>query len=458
VARPRLIAYANRLPVQKVRGGWRASSGGLVSALRPALEGSGGVWVGWDGGAGDMPRRVDGLDVELAPVPLSRREVADYYHGFSNRTLWPLLHGLIEQPVFDRDWWAAYRTVNERFADADVGRGAQLRWVHDYQLMLVPQLLRERSGRGPIGFFLHIPFPAPEIFARLPWRTEVLEGVLGADVVSFQSEADRDSFARCCAALLPDARVDGTTVRWDGRAVTTAAHPISVDATELAERARSAPVERFVRSLHQQFGGRRVLVGVDRLDYTKGILERLRAFELLLERKPGLAADVALLQVAVPSRGEIREYRDLRANVEHAVGRLNGRFTEPGRDVPVHYLHRGVTPDRLVAYYRLAAVALVTPLRDGMNLVAKEFVAVQGATGGDGVLVLSEFTGAAGELGGDALLCNPYDVDGLAATIERALALEPDERRRRIERLAATVGERDVFAWVERELGALSAA
>jgi trehalose 6-phosphate synthase len=458
VAAPRLIAYANRLPVQKVRGGWRASSGGLVSALRPALEGRGGMWVGWDGGAGDMPRRVDGLDVELAPVALSRREVADYYHGFANRTLWPLLHGLVEQPVFDRHWWDAYRAVNERFAAADVGRGARLRWVHDYQLMLVPQLLRARGGRGPIGFFLHIPFPAPEIFARLPWRAEVLEGVLGADVVAFQSEADRDAFARCCAELLPDARVEGTCVHRDGRAVRTAAHPISVDAADLADRARSAGVERFLRALQRQFDGRRVLVGVDRLDYTKGILERLRAFELMLERRPELSAEVALVQVAVPSRGEIREYRELRAHVEQAVGRLNGRFTEPGADVPVHYLHRGVNPDRLLAYYRLAAAALVTPLRDGMNLVAKEFVAVQGATGGAGVLVLSEFTGAAQELGANALLCNPYDVDGLAATIERALALDPDERRARIDRLAATVRERDVFAWVERELGALSGA
>jgi trehalose 6-phosphate synthase len=405
-----------------------------------------------------MPRRVEGLDVELAPVALSRREVADYYHGFSNRTLWPLLHGLVEEPVFERDWWDSYRTVNARFAAAETGRGAALRWVHDYQLLLVPRLLRDGGRRGPIGFFLHIPFPVPEIFARLPWRAEVLRGILGADVAAFQSEGDRDAFVRCCAALLPEAEVEGRTVRLDGRVVETAAHPISVDAADLAERARSQPVERFLGSLQRQFEGRRVLVGVDRLDYTKGILERIRAFELLLEQRPELAAHVALVQIAVPSRGEIREYRDLRGNVEQAVGRLNGRFTEPGRDVPVHYLHRGVGSDRLLAYYRIAAAALVTPLRDGMNLVAKEFVAAQGAAAGDGVLVLSEFTGAAAELGVDALLCNPYDVDGLAATIERALELDPGERRARMQRLAATVAAADVFAWVERELGALTAA
>jgi trehalose 6-phosphate synthase len=236
------------------------------------------------------------------------------------------------------------------------------------------------------------------------------------------------------------------------RTVMTAAHPISIDASDFAHRASGAGATRRLHALRTQFEGRRVLVGVDRLDYTKGIPERLRALELLLELRRPLRSQLAFLQVAVPSRGEIREYRDLRANVEQAVGHINGRFTEPGHDVPVHYLHRGVTPDRLLAYYRLADACLVTPLSDGMNLVAKEFVTAQGATGGAGALVLSEFTGAAEEFRRDALLCNPFDVDGLAATIELALDLEEDDRRARVQRMAATVAENDVYAWVGREL------
>jgi trehalose 6-phosphate synthase len=454
-----LVAYANRLPVQKIRGGWQASAGGLVAALRPALETRDSAWVGWDGGAEDMPRRVEGLDIEFASVSLSRREVAGYYHGFSNSTLWPLLHGAIEQPVFDLGWWQTYGAVNERFAAVETRRRS-MRWVHDYQLMLVPELLRAYGARGPIGFFLHTPFPPPEVFARLPWRGQILAGLLGADVVSFQTDSYRDNFVRTCLALRDDVEAKGDRLRLldANRTVITAAHPISIDAADFAQRASGAGATRRLNSLRQQFEGRRVLLGVDRLDYTKGILERMRALELLLELRRPLRSTLAFLQVAVPSRGEIREYRQLRASVEQAVGRINGRFTEPGHDVPVHYLHRGITPDRLLAYYRLADACLVTPLSDGMNLVAKEFVTAQGATGGAGALVLSEFTGAAEEFRGDALLCNPFDVDGLAATIELALELEGDDRRGRVQRMAATVAENDVYAWVERQLDLIAQA
>ncbi len=425
-----------------------------MSALRPALTSRGGAWVGWDGGARDLPARVAGLDIALCPVVLSRREIDEYYHGFANRTLWPLLHGLIESPVYDRNWWHAYRDVNERFAAVAVpGPGKRaLRWVHDYHLMLLPELLRDRDPNGgPIGFFLHVPFPPPEVFSRLPWREQILQGLLGADVVSFHTEAYRENFLRTCQRLCVDLSVEGNTIRWRGRAVRTAAHPISIDAAELARATLRPGVARRLRNLRSQFEGRRVLLGVDRLDYTKGILERLRAIELLLERVPELRRSVAFVQVAVPSRGEIREYRDLRQGVEELVGHINGRFTDPGRDVPVHYLHRSITHDQLLAYYRLADVCLVTPLADGMNLVAKEFVTAQAAVDGDGVLVLSEFTGAAAELT-EALPCNPFDVTALAGAITLALALEQDDRRARIRSMGAQVAEHDVFAWLEDEL------
>jgi trehalose 6-phosphate synthase len=445
----RVVAYANRLPVSRGRQGWRPSAGGLVSALRPALESRRGAWVGWDGGAGDLPRRVEGLDVELLPVALSRREVEHYYHGFANRTLWPLLHGLIEQPRFERRWWSAYRDVNERFAAVEA-HGGGLRWVHDYQLMLVPSLLR-RAQTGPIRFFLHVPFPPPEIYARLPWREQLLDGLLGADVVSFHTETYRDNFLRTCARLREDVRIEGTTIALARRRVLTAAHPISIDARTLAQDARSNATERYLRGLRAQFGGRRILLGVDRLDYTKGIVERLRAIELLLEERGELRGRLAFVQIAVPSRGDVREYRELRRNVEELVGRINGRFTDPGGDVPVYYLYRGVPYERLLAYYRLADVCLVTPLADGMNLVAKEFVTAQAAGDGAGALVLSEFTGAADELH-DALVCNPFDLAGLAAAIELALELDEHDRRRRIERMAAAVARRDVYWWTEQEL------
>jgi trehalose 6-phosphate synthase len=446
-----LVAFANRLPISHTRHGWRPSSGGLVTALRPALESRGGAWVGWEGGSEGVPAHVDGLGVELRPVALGRREADHYYHGFANRTLWPLLHGLVEQPAYERDWWRAYRSANEAFAAA-AGDGEAIRWVHDYHLMLLPDLLRRAGARGPIAFFLHVPFPAPEIFARLPWRAQVLEGLLGADVVGFHTAQYRDNFLRTCTRLRDDVRVDrGGVTLGSGRRVVAAAHPISIDAEDFARRASGADVERRLDGLRRQFAGRRVLLGVDRLDYTKGIIERLRAIELLLDLRRDLRGKLAFVQVAVPSRGEIREYRELRATVEELVGRINGRFTDPGEDVPVHYLYRGVTPERLLAYYRLADVCLVTPLHDGMNLVAKEFVTAQGTTGGTGVLVLSEFTGAAAELR-EALPCNPFDVEGLAGSISLALVLEEDDRRRRLQRMAATVARHDVHWWAEQEL------
>jgi alpha,alpha-trehalose-phosphate synthase [UDP-forming] len=457
-----LVAVSNRLPLERGRTGWRPTAGGLVSALRPALETRGGAWVGWDGGASGLPRRVEGLEVELCPLELDRATVAGYYHGFSNRMLWPLLHGLVEQSLLERRWWPAYSSANERFAAAALAqvrrRGDALLWVHDYHLMLVPALLRRGASDSPIGFFLHTPFPAPELFARLPWREQLIDGLLSADVITFHTEEYRDNFARTCLRLRRDVNYEQGRLRLpDGRTVVTAAHPISIDAAALATDARTPAVARSVAALRRQFAGRRVLLGVDRLDYTKGILERLHAIELLLEQQPQLRRGLAVVQIAVPSRSEVREYRELRRQVEAEVGRINGRFTEPAADVPVHYLFRGVRHERLLAYYRLADVCLVTPIRDGMNLVAKEFVVAQDATDGTGVLVLSEFTGAAEELH-EALPCNPFDIEGLAATIERALALDPEERRQRLAQMATTVHNNDVFAWAQQETSTLEQA
>ena len=458
-----LVTAANRLPVRRTPQGWRPAAGGLVTAMQPVMVQVEGAWVGWDGGDSDVPDRVEGFDIDLAPLSLSRAQLQGYYHGFANRTVWPLFHDLVEQPVFDRGWWEAYAEVNHAFAAATARTAyhddAPLLWVHDYHLMLLPGLLREQGPAGPIAYFLHIPFPAPELFARLPWREDLLDGLLGADVVSFHTEPYRRNFLGAVERLHPDREVsDGGVVHMpDGRTVHTAAHPISIDAKSFAELATSDEAERELARLREQFAGRRVLLGVDRLDYTKGIHERFQAIELLLEQRPDLRGEVAFVQIAVPSRGGVREYRELRRDVEREVGRINGRFTEPGGEVPVYYLHRGVPREHLVAYYRLADVALVTPVKDGMNLIAKEYVVCQAAGGGTGALVLSEFTGAHIELR-EATACNPFDVQGLANRITDALEMDEVERRARLEKMAATVHSNDIYRWVERELGSVKQA
>jgi trehalose 6-phosphate synthase len=457
---PPLVMLANRLPVVRTRSGWRAADGGLVTALLPAFGSRTGWWVGWPGGSSATPRTLPDIGANLVPVPLPRKQVEGYYHGFSNSTLWPLFHGLADRVTINGRWWRDYCDVNLLFARkaAEVATPDALFWVHDYQLIGVPRQLRALGADQPIGFFLHIPFPAQEIFARLPWRKELLDGLLGADAVSFQTEEYRVNFFRACLRLRPDARGDGQLLRLaDGRSVKTATHPISIDAHTLGAHARSGEVTRALGRLRAQFAGKRVLIGVDRLDYTKGIVERLRAIQLLFERRRDLRGKIVFVQIAVPSRGDIREYRELRSEVEELVGRINGRFTQPGDDVPIHYLYRGVSQTRLLAYYRLADACLVTSLRDGMNLVAKEFVVCQDAGDGAGVLVLSEFAGASEELYG-ALPCNPFDIEGLATIFEEALELDEDDRRERIRRQAGRIGRHDVFRWLGQEVGALEPA
>jgi trehalose 6-phosphate synthase len=453
-----LILVANRLPIARDPDGWRPAAGGLVTALRPVIDASGGAWVGWDEDAEGVPRRVEGLGCDLHAVALDEAQVEGHYHGFANRTLWPLFHDIVVQPVIDRAWWRTYEEVSRRFAAvvADVVAatpGRPMVWVQDYHLLLLPRMLRDLAPDLPIGFFLHTPFPAPELFARLPWRERLLDGMLAADSIGFQTAAHRDNFLRTVQRVLRDARVLGDTVLLpDGHRVRAVAHPISIDADEFSRLATDPRTEADALELATQFGGRRVLLGIDRLDYTKGIRHRLQSLELLLERDPDLAREIVLVQVAVPSRDDVEEYQRLRTAVETEVGRINGRFTAPGRDVPVHYLYRAIDRRQLAAYYRLADVMCVTPLKDGMNLVAKEFVVVQDAAGGSGVLLLSEFCGTAQEFGDDAVRCNPFDVEGMSMLLASSLGMEEADRRGRLQRMAARVRDHDVHRWVATEL------
>jgi trehalose 6-phosphate synthase len=458
-----VIAVANRLPVHRGDEGWELSPGGLVTALRPVMATHSGAWIGWDGGTKGMPETLPDSGIRLLPIGLSAAQVRDYYRGFSNATMWPLLHNAIEKPRFERAWWQSYQGVNHLFADRTMAaldeQPDAIAWVHDYQLMLVPQLIRNRRADQPIGFFLHVPWPSPGIYARLPWREQVLWGLLGADVVGFHTDEYRGNFLRSCTRQLADSglKVRGSSVILpDGRVVSTVTAPISIDAAEFAAFAADPEVKQNVQALEEQFSGRTVLLGVDRLDYTKGIIERLLAIELLLERNPELRTSLAFLQLAVPSRDEVREYRQLRSTVEQHVGRINGRFTQPGDDVPVHYLYRSLSQEQLAAYYAFADGMLVTPLIDGMNLVCKEYVTVQQAHGGTGVLILSEFTGAAVELP-QAVLCNPFDVEGLSYRIEQALSLRPATRRKALAAMAGYVRTYDVHNWLSGQLEVISA-
>jgi trehalose 6-phosphate synthase/phosphatase len=383
--------------------------------------------------------------------------VTRFYEELSNGVIWPLFHYLPDQmPLHQR--WEVYEAANARFADAVVAqyRPGDRIWVHDYQLMRLPAMLRERLPEARIGFFLHIPFPSDELFATLPARAGLLRGLLGADLVGFHTASYARHFAESVTRVL-GLPATPERVEVDGRTVRVGVFPMGVDAATLAERAASPAVDAELAAIAlptQESGGADValFVGVDRLDYTKGIPRRLLlAFEQLLARHPELRGRVRLVQVAVPSRTAVRAYQRFRHDLDALVGRINGAFGTP-RWNPVHYLYRSVPQAQLLALYRAARVMLVTPVRDGMNLVAKEFVACRADE--DGVLVLSEFVGAAAELT-DALRVNPFDVDGAAETYHRALTMPRDERRARMRAMRARVMSYDVHAWAASFLDAL---
>lgn len=422
-----------------------------------------GAWVGWDGGTRGMPETLPDSGVRLLPITLSAAQVRNYYHGLANAALWPLLHNAIEKPRFERAWWQDYQEVSALFAERALSASAELPgsiiWVHDYHLMLVPQLIRDRRADAPIGFFLHVPWPSPDIYARIPWREQLLRGLLGSDLIGFHTEHYRGNFLRSVARQLDGTGVEvhGTSVVMPGgRTVSTVTAPISIDSAEFAAHATDAGTKKEIAALAEQFSGRRILLGVDRLDYTKGIIERLLAVEMLLERRPELRTSLSFLQIAVPSRDNVREYRQLRTAVEQHVGRINGLYTEPGHDPPVHYLYKGLKQRQLTAYYASAEALVVTPLIDGMNLVAKEYVTVQNALGGSGALILSEFTGSAVELS-QAVLCNPFDVEGLSYRIEDALALPDDARRAALTAMGEHLRVHDVHHWVSGQIAEISA-
>ena len=464
----RLVIVSNRLPIASTRGDmgqWQVqpSPGGLVTALAPILSERGGLWIGWPG----MLENVDLDELLVAasrdfgyilePVSLTEEEIQQYYFGFSNEIIWPLFHDLQTRCNFDPAYWKTYQAVNHKFAQviAENARMEDYIWVHDYHLMLVAKELRSMGVENNIGFFLHTPFPPLDIYSKLPWRMQILSALLEYDVVGFQTRRDRNNFIYCIETMLKgfnvDARKQVSTIMTPKREIRIGSFPISIDFKDFARRAASPVVVQAARQLREAIPNQQIVLSVDRLDYSKGIPEKLRAFRNALERFNDLHGKITLIQIAVPSREDIVQYRALKNEIEGLISEVNGRFSRSGW-TPVHYMFRSLERTELLAYYRAADIALITSLKDGMNLVAKEYCAAN--VDKSGVLILSEFTGAAIQLRGGSLLVNPYDIEGVADAIYQAYGMNIDDRRWRMQRLRKSVARRDVFWWMDSFLQA----
>jgi trehalose 6-phosphate synthase len=463
----RFIVVSNRLPISVSRdedGKLVASqgAGGLVTALAPALNNRGGTWIGWPGsnedGVADLCR---GFSREagyfLRPVALTETEVEDFYRGFSNEILWPLFHEFQMPCNFLPRYWEAYRTANEEFTAtaAAATTNDDFIWVHDYHLMLVAKLLKETGRTSRLGFFLHIPFPPADIFLKIPWRRQLLDAMLDYDLIGFQTLRDRHNFFESIKRVYPSATRKGRgqviTLAADGRTTRLGTFPISIDYRSFAKQAQQPASQQAAQAIRAAFGNRFLLFGADRLDYTKGVPQRLEALRVALERYPELRGQTCLIQVLVPSREDVPQYRAMKEEIERTVGEINGRFSMPGW-APVHFTYRNLPHEELIAYYLASDMALVTPLRDGMNLVAKEYAACNMRE--TGILCLSEFAGAAMELHRHATMVNPFDVDGVAEAIQNGVSMDIGHRRHRMRAIRAIVRRYDIFWWVDAFLEA----
>jgi trehalose 6-phosphate synthase/phosphatase len=466
----RLIIVSNRLPVvlkKDAEGRWHmeSGSGGLVTALAPVLKNRGGLWIGWPGISGEditeiesvLRSGVSGTGFSYVPVELTEEEEDKFYRGFANEIIWPLFHDFPSYCIFDPDYWATYKAVNHKFAEviaSNITRDDFI-WVHDYHLICAARELRRMTVRSKIAFFLHIPFPPLDIFVRLPWRFQILYSLLEFDLIGFQTMRDRRNFIHCVRTLLKDVAVIGkgqvVTALQGDREVRIGTFPISIDFREFARNASTQEVAERAWYIHEDFPDKKIILGIDRLDYTKGIPERLRAFRRLLERFPDLHEKVTLMQVVVPSRRHIPRYAELKIEIEGLVGEINGQFTTSGW-IPIQYIFRSLDKIELLAYYRTAEIALITPLKDGMNLVAKEFCACDIEE--KGILILSEFAGTISQLHTGALIVNPHDIDGVADAIHYGLHMDYEESQARMKKMRRSVRKYDIFWWVDSFLRA----
>ncbi len=463
----RLVIVSNRLPIilQKNDGQWtvKPGSGGLVTALAPVLKNRGGLWIGWPGSPHDadleVPLRQASVDIgyKLKPVMLSEEDIDKYYHGLSNEVIWPLFHDLQSRCNFDSEYWSSYQEVNKKFAAVilENTRKDDYIWVHDYHLMNVAQEMKSMGSDQKIGFFLHIPFPPPDIFVKLPWRYELIHALMEYDLLGFQTLRDRRNFVQCVRTFIKNVRTQGkgqiVTLQLRDKTIKVGNFPISIDYKYFAQQTATKEVADSAWFIHENLSDRQIILGIDRLDYTKGIIERLKAFEKALEKHAALLGAVSYIQIVVPSRVNIPEYQQLRIEIEQLVSRINGRFTKYGW-VPIHYIFRSLDQYELLGYYRTAEIALITPLKDGMNLVAKEYCAC--SVEDNGVIILSEFAGASAQLHKGAIMVNPYDVNSVADAIYRAFEMSREERQARMGKLRQSIKKYDIFWWVDSFLDA----
>lgn len=450
----RLLILSNREPLRETESGWTVSVGGLTTALAPVLENRGGVWIAWGEERIDELKRLeyppDDPKFVVERIELSEDEVSNYYYGLANRVLWPICHYFIEQMDLQRQYYQDYSQVNWRFASraAETYQPGDLIWVQDYHLMLVPGLLRKAHPEARIGFFFHIPWPAVEVWRMLPWAQELVEGLLGADVIGFHNDEYVDNFVEA-ARFLVGAEVHNNIIYYSGREVRVEAHPIGIDTARFTALAQSEGIPDEVQKIRNEAACDHIIMGVDRLDYTKGVLERLLAFERFLETNPEYQGRVSFYQVASPSRTRVESYQELKRAVDEVAGRINGTYMREGW-VPVRYLYRSFAQEELVALYLAADAALITPIRDGMNMVAQEF----SWSTERGMLILSNLTGAANFLT-DAFLVNPYDIEGVARTIKHVLDMTPEQRAERMSSIKQQVASMDVHIWAKRFLESL---
>jgi trehalose 6-phosphate synthase len=462
----RLIVVSNRLPVVLKKNKpmeyiIKPASGGLVTAFVPVLKQRGGLWIGWPG-----TYLEEGVDLQkffwenspdpdymLSPVGITLQEYEHYYRGFSNEVLWPLFHNLTSYCNFFPEYYDAYKRVNQRFSQTILEdlREHDFVWVQDYHLIPVAKYLREEKVGNSLGFFLHIPFPPVETFQRLPNRSEIIAALLAYDLVGFQTPGDRQNFLEAVGlldarAIISDETLQAVTIRTKEGICRAGVFPISIDFNEFSDEAKVPDVEKWVRMIREEYRGKTLLLGIDRLDYTKGIPERLHAYRLLLEENPELLGKVVLFQVMVPSRGDIGKYASFKDEIERLIGEINGRFSQLGW-VPIQYSYRSLSRKELLAYYQAAEIALVTPLKDGMNLVAKEYCAAHNDE--EGVLILSEFAGSICQLQEQVILVNPFDENSIAKAIKSALDLDPDEKRERMKKLRENIRRYDIYWWVD---------
>ena len=446
----RLIIMSNRGPyhIHMTKQGIKREKtvGGLVTSILPMVERSGGVWIAWGDPAGRYPSSNKQLNFDLRYIGLTPEEFKGYYLGLANSALWPLCHYFLGRVHYDNSQWQMYEQVNRKFAQValEEAQAGDLIWVHDYHLARVPHHLRQAQTSNQIVFFWHIPFPAAELFRTLPWRRPLLESLLACDLIGFHVPEFAENFIESAIEVL-EAQFKGNSLEYSGRTTQVIARPIGIDYVGVAKQARSAITEKRVRSLRKTLNGQKVILGVERMDYTKGIVERLLAMESLLEHHPELRGTITLVQLVTPSRADVEAYRQRKREIDEIVGRINGRFSD-GIWVPIRYQYRSFSPSELVAYYRAADVALVTPLRDGLNLVAKEYVASR--TQADGVLILSEFAGVARQLP-EALLVNPYSIEDMADAIMHALQMPKEQQRKGMETMQQRIRVEDITWWAE---------